>query len=283
LPYVSEERGEAAGSGVKIHDVIDTLYQSGMEAAVAKSKELGNEAEFTLIPSKLFIQLDWPMTECVFDYNLVTGQPVIHGRGNPREIPRQDKGIWTRGVADLVGWKDGVLHVVDWKSGRGHQVGPKENWQLIVTALAFPKGENESVNARIVKTTSDEPDVFVYTPEFLSEKRDELAEFAKLISGDEHKTRFKTGEHCKYCPSWVFCPAQRTAIERAAAMPDLYYGKLDNNTIETAINNVKEMDDLSVKAKKKIREYIELIGGEFKLSNGVVLIPGKTPGTYKRK
>lgn len=286
LPYVLEERGQAASDGIKLHDVIDVRYKEGKEAAEAKAKELGVHADYLLIPSKLFPDFSYFFTEAKFEYNLENPNDWIVWH-QPDAKYSDRNGLHTRGVVDLVGWKDDTLYVIDWKTGRGFVPNPETNWQLIVTAIVFNKYKPaKKIIARIVKTLEEEPYEFEYTAEFLASKEEELKKFAEVISSPIHKQRFKAGEHCKYCPSWVFCPVQLTAIERCGYARDLetiIEHKADATAIEEAVNNIKQMEDLAIKGKKKIREYIEIHGGEFRLSNGVVLIPGKTPGSYRRK
>lgn len=285
LPYVIEERGKAATDGINMHSVIDVRYKDGKEAAEKKANELGILADYLLIPSKLFPEFSYFFTEAKFEYNLLDGRWIVWHA--PDSKYSDGDGLWTRGVVDLVGWKDDTMYVIDWKTGRGTVPNPETNWQLIVTAIVFRKYKPaKKIVARIVKTLEDEPYEFEYTAEFLDKKEKELVDFGNIISSSHHKQRFKAGEHCRYCPSWVFCPVQLTAIERCGYAKDLdtiIEHKATPEAVEAAVNNIKQMEELAAKGKKKIREYIELNGGEFKLSNGTVLIPAKTDGMYRRK
>lgn len=283
LPWVGSERSSDANLGTKLHACIEAYYDIGANEAERVSIEEECHAEWMIISKSVFPVLTDVKTEHYFEYNPATS--VVNHLGKEAYDKYSKEYCWIRGCADIVGrTESGVLFVGDWKTGFGLAPPSENNWQLIVTALAFIEPSDDRVVGRIIRTKDSTFDEHVYTREFLLQKSDELVDFAMSIQEGTNKDKLKTGEHCKYCKSWVFCPAQKTAIERCAYVKELSkVNPLDDCLVEGAIEQVRGMEELAKKAKQKIREYIELKGGELRLSDGRVLVPAKTDGNYVRK
>ena len=125
---------------------------------------------------------------------------------------------------DVLGWRDDVPVVLDWKTGQ--DVGDvQENWQMRIQALvarAASMGAHE-VEARIcyigedgsTRTASHVFDAFE-----LDAAEDELREILARVRKAEEVYKagglpsMAEGDHCKYCPSFAFCPA-KVSLARA--------------------------------------------------------------------
>ncbi len=288
LPYVSEPRGEVGSSadrGTKLHACIDALFNEGMDAAVRLAKELDILSDFLAIDQSLFSQgLDDIQTEVAFEYDLFASDHRIYGRNG------HDKFLYgnrIRGVADLVGTSGSVLTVIDWKTGNGDTEPVQSNWQLIVAALVFRSfGGSRNAIGKIINTTTKVVDQCEYTEEFLDECEKKLKLFAENYSPEKVKDQYSTGEHCKYCRSWIFCPAQKTAIERAANLEnDLKWLQqpVTDEIALSAIESLRSLDELSKKAQKAIRGYIEIIGGRLVRPDGRAYVVAVDPGKFKKE
>lgn len=283
LPWVGSERSKDANLGTKLHACIEAYYDHGANEAERISIEEKCHAEWMMVSKSVFPVLNDVKTEHYFELNPVTCETIHLGKDAYEKYSKEN--LWIRGCADIIGRipDTGELFVGDWKTGFGLSPPAENNWQLIVAALAFMQKTDNVVRGRIIRTKDSTFDEHVYAREFLLQKSDELVDFAQSIQEGTNKDKLKTGEHCKHCKSWVFCPAQRTAIDRCATATNLLGTQLDDHVVELAVDNIKQMEELGKKAKQKIREYIELVGGELKLSDGRVLIPAKTDGNYVRK
>jgi hypothetical protein len=284
LPYVTNERrAKDADLGTRLHACIEVFYDYGANEAEATSIEENCHAEWMMISKSVFPVLNEVKTEQYFELDVISG--LVNHLGKDAYENYSKGGLWIRGCADIVGrTESGVLFVGDWKTGFGLASPAKSNWQLIVTALSFLKESDVGVFGRIIRTRDSTFDEHYWTREELLAKSDELVEFVKSLSEGTNKDKLKTGEQCKFCKSWAFCPAQKTAIQLSAYAKEWNkLDKVDEQVIESAVENVRAMEDLSKKTRAKIREFIDYNGGSLTLSDGRVLIPGKTEGNFVRR
>lgn len=279
LPKVESARQEQAKRGTGLHAVIDAMFNDGMDAAMRIAKENNVTKEFLDIDQSVFNQgLDDIRTEVAFEYDIFAKDHKDYGRNG------YDKFLYgnrIRGVCDLVGYSSGILTVIDWKTGHGPVPTASGNWQLIIAALVFRhKSNTKNAIGKIVRTVDGVIDQFEYDSLFLDLCEEKIADFAKGYNPEESRDKYHTGDWCKYCPGWMFCPAQTGAIARSADLAS--YTPITEANVLSAIESIRNINDLSKKAEGQVRNYIELIGGRLVGPNGKVYIPAVAEGKIKR-
>ncbi len=278
LPFVNEERGPSANKGTALHKAIDDYFSNGLESAQNVAAKDGVLIEFDNIDKTLFAGIGCVMTEASFEYDPLTKVGYNLGKGGfSGKLDR------IRGIADLVGLDiTGQPVVIDWKTGYGDYPKAIENWQLIVAALVYrPVDKSKGVTVRLVKTATGNVDSSYLSPEYLDGCAQRLESLSKALNSDASKTRFKTGQHCRYCKSWTFCPAQLTAVKRVLNLEESL--PVDSNRVAEAISRLNDMKDLSVRAEGQIRNYIDQAGGYTVMPDGSVYVPAAYPGKIKKR
>lgn len=280
LPVVIEPKGGSADLGTRLHQVFDALFNEGLSKAMVLAKELDCLEEAMRIDRSLFEQgLDNIRTEVAFEYDVFHKDHKDYGRNG---FDKFQYGSRIRGVADLVGVSGGILTVIDWKTGFGATPDSKSNWQLIIACLVFRSlGYSRNAIGKIINTSTNKVDQCEYDESFLDGKEEELFQFAKKYSPDESRGIYKVGDHCTYCPSWLFCPAQTNAIQRMLST-EAVLPITEANAVE-AIERLKDLNSLSKRAEKGLRGYIELIGGRLVAPDGKVYIPAAAEGKIKKE
>lgn len=172
-----------------------------------------------------------------------------------------------------------TLHVVDLKYGAGIAVEAKDNKQMRVYGIgAAFKGDFETVKMHIFQPRAEHSEGPVRTEEIPLQ---ELVEWSKelkqkAIATEDPKAPLKTGEHCRWCPGKVVCPAFKadTALAVAGAditvhnpslldpvaLTDTQITKIIQNEsmIKAWIESVKELALMRLRAGEKI-EGVKLV------------------------
>ncbi len=171
------------------------------------------------------------------------------------------------------------LHVVDFKYGAGIAVEAKDNKQMRVYGVAAAYGEDfPMVKLHIYQPRAEHADGPVRVEEM---KMSDLVEWSKelkqkAIATEDPKAPLKTGEHCRWCPGKVVCPAFKADTQLATAgvdvtvanpsfldpvkLTDQQISKIIQNeaTIKAWIESVKELALMRLRAGEKI-EGVKLV------------------------
>jgi hypothetical protein len=171
--------------------------------------------------------------EVTFAYDFATDTARELGRGIGRNYAGAKPTEFV-GTADVVGVSaDGnTVYIPDYKTGWYASLQrPADSWQLKALALfaARAYGADSAVVELILlredgtsKPMTARLDIFDL--DIVAKELRELAERLKCAQGDYAQGKqptMKTGEHCRYCRSRVFCPAQ-TALVREMVAPVPY-------------------------------------------------------------
>lgn len=125
------------------------------------------------------------------------------------------------GTVDLLGIASDAVVVIDWKTGRGNAPSPSRNWQLRAAALAAATlyRRSKAVLAICRRPEGESPfwDVAELDAFGLDDTAAELRAMLARVTPDAKPV---LGEHCRYCPSFLHCPAQAALVRRMAAEPE---------------------------------------------------------------
>ncbi|MGL5711609.1 MAG: DUF2800 domain-containing protein [Paraclostridium sp.] len=118
------------------------------------------------------------------------------------------------GTPDIIGIYEDEIHVFDLKTGIGNQISPKGNTQLLLYAYGYIKPTTKAIYLYIVQ-----PD-FMLEPQFKYHRvtEDDMEWFEKKLTNFIYEISnnmgvLDMGEHCKYCPSIMFCPLYKSTME----------------------------------------------------------------------
>lgn len=132
------------------------------------------------------------------------------------------------GHADAVVIGENGLHVVDYKHGVGIAVDIEGNTQLLYYAFgvlaSYPRDEIDPdmpVFITIVQPRGFHPDGPIRTEELSAGEviawgYDELLPAMRRV--DEEPDIYRTGEHCRFCPAKLVCPAMKQLEEDIMAL-----------------------------------------------------------------
>lgn len=132
------------------------------------------------------------------------------------------------GTADWAGLSNGgkTLVVLDWKTGRSQIDPAAQNWQVLTYAVALARlWECEDAVAGIVRLGEDGQPYYDTVPldaldlaahegallTLLERRADAIA----LHDATGELPKLVVGEHCRFCPSARFCPAQAGLVHGA--------------------------------------------------------------------
>lgn len=185
------------------------------------------------------------------------------------------------GTADIVGLvdggpNDGMLYVGDYKTGNGFTVPrAKNNWQLKMLGLAFARYMGiDRVMISIIKTQDE-----ITHDEHILEAADlnkiELELFGLAAQLNKKSMSMVEGDHCKYCPSFTFCPAKTALIKQVTMKPELTVDgvitELQSGDAATAYARYRVIKQIVHKLDSAFRSYAEV--NPIALPDGMVYGP----------
>jgi len=216
--------------------------------------------------------------EAAFAWDWRTGRSRFLGQG--RECyGAQASATEICGTADLV-WRDrsiGKGLIRDYKTGYASVTSAEKNAQLTFLALCIatvPGAELDHVVGEIVYIHEEQQEPSVDRAFY---SRPQLEAFASKLSVmistatamDGGLQTYREGPHCRYCPSYDWCPPKKELITTLAA------GEFD---LATAYFKTRELERTAKRALERLKEHSdrELID----LGNGRVY--GRSPaGKYE--
>lgn len=144
-----------------------------------------------------------------------------YGPLGPREIPM---------TLDLAADGEEYVFVGDYKTGRGYVTPARRNLQLRAGALAMARLKGRSAARVAIVHVREHGQPFydvahfdAFELELIAAELRELmnrVEAAREADAAGASPALATGEHCRYCPSFQFCPAQTVLLRQVVAEPE---------------------------------------------------------------
>jgi len=223
LPVSYEESGDAATKGTIIHKFIETSRKTGSRERALKA------VPDDLKPLCYAISLDDVPASAESEVVLVYFGQYQRLNEVPKGTMRDDCLIM---VADLFDYdKDtDAVYVADWKTGRGFVPAAENNWQMKIGALLGARVVGASKahvsiiriddagNLHEDKAEFDEFDLCDIEEQMLATLKAGYA--SERAMGNGKLPVVTEGQHCKYCPSFLFCPAKRALVRAAVGNPE---------------------------------------------------------------
>jgi hypothetical protein len=226
----AQDETEFAARGTGLHKYMQDVMSLGSEAALARvPAELRAAAEaidLSVLPEAAAII----GAEVAFAWNALLDEGRELGRGVTREAYAVCGPDDFGGLADLVFLSAGVVTIYDWKFGHGSLAEAHRNWQLRTLALlacrAYRVERAHVVIVRIREDGTAYHDAAAFDAMDLEEIAIELANLGERIMRTRAHVRLlvppdlRRGTHCRYCPSFDFCPAQQELLTIAVRKPE---------------------------------------------------------------
>lgn len=170
------------------------------------------------------------------------------------------------GTCDLVVKTDDGFSVYDFKTGITDYGDPSKSPQLLAAAYAF--------SARVAGFVYIRHDGSVYIKETVLTPRD-ISEFQEAAKGVFRYSPLVTGNHCKYCPSFKFCPQQKQIAKHLDA--GVLDPELPTLSADTAPRILEKLE-LAEKLLEKVRKQVEDFAREspFQTTDGATFGPKET-------
>ena len=234
LPQVGRLTNAAAESGTAQHAFLQMCSEFGRDKALALVATREKYLPYLEICEA--IQVDKLPTELAhevaFAFNMRTGEARELGRNIGRDYAKYKVGKSEIPLSiDVVGVNPDAVYVGDYKTGRLEVTEPSRNIQLGLAALCAARcyGRDAAV-VEIIKPGRDGGAPFSETAELDVFDLDELAARFKAWPGRHKSDCLKSatdpapvtiGSHCRFCPSYSFCPAKTSLAIRVGTGEEL--------------------------------------------------------------
>lgn len=172
------------------------------------------------------------------------------------------------GTCDFYAVSDNVLHVVDYKHGAGIPVYAAGNPQLLLYAygLLRDRPNVDTVRLTIIQPRTRGKDM-VDSTEYDRDAIETFVEHAVEVLLFDRSPPV-TGDHCRYCPAALVCPARVAEYRKVAEMTE--ESLADPENLRFIIAAEKRVGDLIEKAK---RVALKRLQGGAEIA-GLVLVEG---------
>jgi hypothetical protein len=280
LPHVRSVGGEAQELGNAIHAYLEQIA-NGMDPVEAAEYIDGiydRQAAETCVAIDLE-QLDDVLSaaaEVSLAYSTAGGGRLL-GNSLGRDYSGAKPGEVTLTV-DVLDVKDDHVYIGDYKTGRT-ELGPaKESAQLLMGAIAAAslykkeKAVVEYIYIRDGNIWRDRAELDVFDLEAYASKIARMEKKLSIVEVAAEKgvaPDVTTGRHCKFCPAFNSCPAQKSlAIELATGNDAAPFNQsLTRSQMADAWEKVKMIQSMLNRIKKAIiseaeREPIDLNNGK---------------------
>lgn len=276
----------ASGRGTALHAFLAAVGTVGRDEALAGVPEEHRAACAALDTSTLPVDPNCWAAEVAWAYDWETGKARELGRDLGRDYPKTTTTEVT-GTADVVGVDASSVCILDYKSGRGVGLAKaKDNWQLKFLALAACRTYGKSsAKVGLIHIDHDEPsyDVATFDALDLDAIRLDLreimrrAEKAGLDLRASRRPSCVTGDHCKWCPSLPYCPAQTALIRSVVDVPERIENDLVPVSPEAAArawDRAQELKMVLSRVEQALYAYAAVT--PILLSSGLMLGPVET-------
>ncbi len=243
VSYAEPVSGAAASRGTAIHQAIEQNSLEGVEFDDLTSVERG----------RAYVR---EMRAAGWDVELEVAFALDVASGRCRRLPKGEHRDYSDAAAneipftvDYIASMFNLAEVGDWKTGYGAHVTPtRENWQLGAAVLAMGQ-EPEMVRARIHYLDTGYVDAY----DFNVDERDALFMRIRSAVARIPGSSPQPGDHCRYCPGRMGCPAVQGAI--VAIAPELQV-KVKWSLVQESVEN-DAMMAMHLPALKAAVEAIE--------------------------
>jgi hypothetical protein len=268
---------EAADKGTAVHDYLDrvSMGMDGAEALLMVKPEFRDDClsvEVDDIP-----KLSDLRTEVAIAWNPWTKVSRILGDHLGRDYSGADRSSEFVGTADRIGRMvggeyDGWFVVDDYKTGSARTVDHVEkNWQTLTLAVAFAaQFKLDKVLVGIIKTKGQvRPYYHPLEGIDLAMGAQALKDLADIAASG--KGEYVQGDHCKYCPCFVYCEKKLEIAVNIVKKPEL--------TMEYISNQIQSDPTTAYSRWRQVKQVIHKLDGIMRahaeknpipLANGVV-------------
>jgi RecB family exonuclease len=190
----AQEENDDMREGTRRHELLQAVLEEKVD-----SRNIDDEK--VLAALDLFDNEVDPHGEALFDL-----EKRVHYIWNPDVF----------GTVDMIGVLDkDTAYVLDWKTGDGHQVTAEENYQLLFYAAAALSCDHWAFRDRtFVELIIVQPPVVRRWVTDKARLREFEHELRMALAAAERDTAPHAGEHCKWCPAKIICPAMNGARDR---------------------------------------------------------------------
>jgi hypothetical protein len=267
LPAVKEAGGAAAVHGNVVHRYLCLVSEVGAEAALElmnlEHREVCAAIDLEQLPHA---QRGAWAAEVSVAWDWATGAGREMARGSGRH--EYDIGpTESAGTADLATLVDGRLVVLDVKSGFADLGPPGEALQLLFYAvgLAAAWGATEATvgfvypDGRQSKTAHLDAFDLAAAAERLRAVVERCRELEARYQADGHVTP-RSGEHCRYCPAFLRCPAKATlvrelALQAASSDPTDLAPVLDADSVPQVLERLLAAEEVLARVRRVLEEW----------------------------
>lgn len=186
------------------------------------------------------------------------------------------------GTADVVGLTENGVVILDWKTGWA-DFGPMEDFlQLLAYAVMAARAYGKDEATIGIIRLRDDGSSYFDTATLDTFALDEAA--ARLRTISERATAARKalaesamelpdpveGDHCRYCPSFVYCPAKAQLVNRVGDAEFLVQ-PLTPETVAKAWDRLKLTEQVLARVEKTLKEYAT--ENPVPLADGTILGP----------
>lgn len=270
LPHVEEPASEPASHGIAVHRYLCLVAEVGREAALGLIEEEYRQTcaaiDIATLPHAqpeawaVEVALAW-------DWAFGTARELYRGSGarlygalEPTEVA---------GTADLIGLAPGRVVVLDLKTGWADLGDPAASAQLqfyaVAAALAY--GVEEAtvgfVRLRDGAAVYEVADLDVFALADATERLRRVVAAASEAEADYKATGQvvpAAGEHCRYCPAFLRCPAKATlarelALQAGTADPAQLSPVLDAESLPKVLERLWAAQEVLKRVGATLEEF----------------------------
>lgn len=277
-----------AESGTVMHRYLQRVPEIGQEAALAEAPE--DEQPFlAAIPvEELPTDPKQYAAEVALAFDAASGTAREIGRNLDRDYGsvRPTEFVGTVDLASLVGG-DGV-YVADWKKRGRYVKGAKDNWQIragiVAASIAWGRTRGCGSIIRIFEDGEVFRDRADFSPGDIEQDKYELTMLAVSITNDRRayiqgeEIPAVTGSHCRYCPSFQFCPSNLSLARRLTTEPDVVRNEIvvSRETapqVVIALRQIKQVAKTIEEALDALASQAAAAGQPIDMGDGTVYAP----------
>lgn len=288
-----ETTSEAADLGTVKHDLAFDVLQMGRPAALARVPSQYREKMERFDTDGLpHGQPGSWAGEVAFAADVVTGKKREIGRNIGREYAKHGAGPNDiAGAIDIVGMSpEGAAIVVDMKTGWTRVTKAKENLQLLFAAVCAAEVYGTDTVKGAIMYVNEDGQPYFDTAEWdavdlaagglrIDGIGQAVLEAQRLYAGDPKtgevvQPRMTAGDHCKWCPALLTCPAQSMLVRRFISTPveteaDFRMGLAENDVAAYAYERLTAAKAAVERALAVV--YARASASPIALRNGMVL------------
>jgi len=245
--------------GIAVHEYLEKVPEVGREQALAEvpgfARDFCEALDIEALPTdyEKFSQEMWVA------YYPDTDTAKVVKKGT-----RPDDAIIC--VLDVVGLSSDHVYIEDYKTGFAYIGEVRDHWQMRVCALAAARALGRDRVRVVIRWLREDGTHWTDSHEFNAMELDsicvqvlDILVALRRMNADPDKIVCREGEHCRYCPAFVSCPAKVALAARLVESPATVAGDIVLNlTPENAAEaerRCSDLEDLIGKTRKQIQDY----------------------------